>query len=247
MPASLLPEPIKSPLGAIAAGIAMVGAIVAILVYFDVHEQVLQVLEWIDARGAWAALLFVMIMAVAVVCLVPGILLTTGAGFVFGIVEGSIYVIVGTTLGAAAAFLIARHLLGERARAFIAARDQLRLIDAEMARHDWKVVMMTRLIPFFPGKLSNYIFGLSSFSFRGFVLGSAIGFVPYSVFNVYLGSIAANLATLGQREIGRTPVEWALYGCGFVAALVAVLYLNHIARRALQGRPGDEAVGEKAA
>lgn len=234
MPASLLPEPIKSPLGAIAVGTVLVAAIVAVLLYFEVHEQLIDVLEWIDGRGAWAALLFVLIMAAAVVCLVPGILLTTGAGFVFGVVEGSIYVVIGTTFGAALAFLIARFLFGERARAYVTSHGKMRVVDAEMARHGWKIVMLTRLIPFFPGKLSNYVFGLSSFSFRGFVLGTAIGLIPYSVHNVYLGSVAANLATLGQRELGRSPTEWALYGGGFVVSIVAVIYLNRSARRALE-------------
>ncbi len=235
MPASFLPDPIKSPLGALAVGIAVVAALVGGLIYFDVHEQLVELLEWIDAQGAWAALLFVLVMAAVVVCVLPGILLTTGAGFVFGVVEGSIYVVAGTTLGAALAFLIARYLFGERARIYVMKHGKMRLVDAEMARHDWKVVMLTRLIPFFPGKLSNYVFGLSSFSFRGFVLGTAIGLVPYSVHNVYLGSIAANLATLGQREIGRSPTEWALYGGGFVVTIVAVVYLNRIAQRALEG------------
>ncbi len=234
MSASLLPDPIKSPLGALAASIAVVAAIVAVLLYFGVHQQLVGVLEWIDTKGAWAAVLFVLIMAAVVVLVLPGVLLTTGAGFVFGVVEGSIYVVAGTTLGAALAFLIARYLFGERARAYVMAHDKMRLVDAEMARHDWKVVMLTRLIPFFPGKLSNYVFGLSSFSFRGFVLGTAIGLIPYSVHNVYLGSIAANLATLGQRELGRSPTEWAIYGGGFVMSIVAVVYLNRIARRALE-------------
>lgn len=247
MPVSYLPEPVKSPLGAIVVGTLAVAAIVAVLFYFDVHEQLIEVLEWIDRQGAWAALLFVLIMAVAVVLLVPGILLTTGAGFVFGVVEGSIYVVAGTALGAALAFLIARYLFGERARAFVRTHDKMRLIDAEMARHDWKVVMLTRLIPFFPGKLSNYVFGLSSFGFRGFVLGTTIGLVPYSVHNVYLGSIAANLATLGQRELGRSPVEWVLYGGGFVMTVVAVIYLNRIARRALERYTQEDSDAEGAA
>lgn len=241
-----MPEPIKSPLGAVAVGIVVVAAIIAVLLYFDVHEQLVEVLEWVDAQGAWAAVLFILIMAAVVVCVLPGVLLTTGAGFVFGVVEGSIYVVAGTTLGAAIAFLIARYLFGPRARAYIMAHGKMRLVDAEMARHDWKVVMLTRLIPFFPGKLSNYVFGLSSFSFRGFVLGTAIGLVPYSVHNVYLGSIAANLATLGQREIGRSPTEWAVYGGGFVISIVAVIYLNRLAQRALEGYARAEVEPEEA-
>jgi len=51
--------------------------------------------------------------------------------------------------------------------------------------------------------------------------------------NVYLGSLTADLSTLGARETARTPLEWAIYGAGFVGTVVAVVYFNRLARRAL--------------
>jgi len=37
---------------------------------------------------------------------------TTGVGFVFGVAKGTLCVVLGTTLGATLAFLIARHCFG---------------------------------------------------------------------------------------------------------------------------------------
>ncbi|WP_236744455.1 TVP38/TMEM64 family protein [Marinobacter similis] len=82
----------------------------------------LDLLHWVDRQGAWAAIMFIAIMALAIVLLLPGVLLTTGAGFVFGVVEGTTYVVVGTTLGAAISFLIARYFLGDRAHVYIQNR-----------------------------------------------------------------------------------------------------------------------------
>lgn len=223
----------QSPVWALVASIAFVTALVGVLVYFDIHEHMLRLLRWVEAQEPWAALLFVLLMAAAVVLLLPGIFFTAGAGFVFGVVEGSIYVVLGTTLGAAIAFLIARYLFGKRAARFIVEHSRLHAVNREMAQHDWQVVLLTRLIPFFPSKISNYFFGLTTFSFHGYVFGSLIGFIPFSVHNVYLGSIAADLATLGERQLGRTPLEWVLYGLGFVATVFAVIYFNRLARRAL--------------
>ena len=223
----------NSPLWGVATSIAFVAALLAVLIYFGVHEQVLRLLIWFEAQGAWAPLLFILIMAAVVVLVLPGVLFTTGAGFVFGVVEGTIIVVLGTTLGAALAFLIARHLFGPRARAFVMARARLQVVSEELTPHGWKIVLLTRLIPFFPGKISNYFFGLTPFSLRGFVGGSLLGFIPYSVHNVYLGSIAADITTLGARNLERTPLAWALYGAGFIATVVAVIYLSRLARRAL--------------
>jgi uncharacterized membrane protein YdjX (TVP38/TMEM64 family) len=223
----------QSPLWGITAGILFVATALALLVHFGAHEEVLRLLRWFDTQGAWAPLLFIMIMAAVVVLVLPGVLFTTGAGFVFGVVEGSFYVVTGTTLGATLAFLIARYLFGQRARQFVMARSRFRLVSEELTPHGWKIVLLTRLIPFFPSKIANYFFGLTPFSLRGYVGGSLLGFIPFSLYSVYLGSIAADLTTLGARNADRSPLEWALYGAGFVAAVIAVVILNRIARRAL--------------
>jgi uncharacterized membrane protein YdjX (TVP38/TMEM64 family) len=223
----------RSPLWGIAGSILFVAALLGVLVHVGADEQILRLMKWFDAQGPWVSLLFILLMAAVVVLVLPGVLFTTGAGFVFGVVRGSIYVVTGTTLGAILAFLIARHLFGPRARRFIMARSKLRVVSEELAPHGFRIVLLTRLIPFFPSKISNYVFGLTPFSLRGYAAGSLLGFIPFSVHNVYLGSIVADLSTLGVREVGRSPLEWALYGAGFVATVVAVVYLNHLARRAL--------------
>lgn len=224
----------KSPLAAIAASMLFVALLLAVMVYFDLHEQLVQLLHWIDGKGAWAALLFILIMAAVVVLVLPGVLLTTGAGLVFGVVEGSIYVVVGTTLGATIAFLIARYLFGQRARSFIMARARMRLLSNELTPQGWKIVLLSRLIPFFPSKVSNYFFGLTPFSLRGFITGSLLGFIPFSVHNVYLGSIAVDISTLAAGKLERSPLEWAVYAAGFAATVIAIVYLNHLSRRALR-------------
>lgn len=107
-----------------------VAAILAVLMYFGTHEQVIRLLEWVDAQGVWAPLLFILVMTLVVM---PGVMFTTCAGFVFGVAEGTVYVVVGTTLGAMLAFLIARYLFGARATRFILAHARLKLVSEELA------------------------------------------------------------------------------------------------------------------
>jgi uncharacterized membrane protein YdjX (TVP38/TMEM64 family) len=235
---------LKSSLAGIIGGLAGLGILLGVLIYFDVHLKLIELLEWIDGQGAWAAVLFILVMALVVVFILPGIFFTTGAGYVFGIVAGSVYVVIGTTLGAAIAFLIARYMFGKRAKAFVMSRSKLSLVNDEMAKHDFKVVLLTRLIPLFPGKLSNYFFGLTEFRFWHYVGASGLGFIPFSVHNVYLGSLISDLTALGQGGMTRTPLQWALYGCGFLAAVIAVLYFNSIAKKALAGYTGESEAGE---
>ena len=131
------------------------------------------------------------------------------------------------------AFLLARYGFGDRAMGIVRRHARLKAISDEFRAEGWKIVLVTRLVPFFPFKLSNYAFGLTKIPLRGFVGGTLIGEIPLSVHNVYLGSIAADLATLGQRQTERTPLEWALYGIGFAVAMISVLYLGLWAKRVL--------------
>ena len=206
---------------------------VTLLMYFDVHEDVLQLLDWLDSLGIWGPLLFIIIMMLVVMLVLPGIMFTAGAGFVFGLVEGTVYVVVGTTLGAGLAFLIARYLFGDRASQFVLRRARLRLVSEELTPHGWKIVLLTRLVPFFPYKLSNYFFGLTQFSLRGFMGGTFVGVIPLSLHNVWLGSIAAGITVPGGHIAARTPFEWVLYGGGFLVIVGLIVYLNRLARRAL--------------
>ncbi len=226
----------RRAVAALLLGFLFTAAVVGLLILFDMHQHVLQLLRWLDAQGSMAMLLFILIMALVMVLLLPGMLLTTGAGFVFGVAQGSVVVVLGTTLGAALAFLIARHLFGERAARWLRSREKLGAVSAELAAQGWKVVLLTRLLPFFPFKLSNYLFGLTPVSLRGFLAGTFIGVIPWSVHNVYLGSIAAELGGMSLHGGDRGVLGWSLYAAGFLVTVVTVVYLNHLARRALARR-----------
>ena len=228
----------------IVISILFVALVITLLMYFDVHEDVLRFIDWLDALGIWGPLLFIVVIMLVVVLLLPGVMFTTGAGFVFGVVEGTVCVVVGTTLGATLAFLIARYLFGERASQFVLRHARLRLVSEEFTPQGWKIVLLTRLVPFFPFKLSNYFFGLTQFSLRGFMGGTFVGIIPLSLHNAWLGSIAAGITVPGGHIAARTPFEWVLYSGGFLAIIGLVVYLNSLARRAL-ARYTEEDVEEE--
>ncbi len=72
-----------------------VGAAIALIAaakYFHVQDLLKQVLDWVGQLGPWGAVIFIAIYVVATVLFVPGSVLTLGAGAVFGVVWGSIYV-----------------------------------------------------------------------------------------------------------------------------------------------------------
>jgi uncharacterized membrane protein YdjX (TVP38/TMEM64 family) len=188
-------------------------------------------LDAIAGLGIWGAILFITLYVVAAVFLIPGSVLTLGAGAVFGVVRGSIIVSIASTLAATAAFFVGRYLARDAIARRVEGHAKFAVIDAAVAREGWKIVLLTRLSPVFPYTFLNYAFGLTRVRPAHYVLASWIGMMPGTVMYVYLGSLAQ---VVGERS--RTPGEWALYGVGLLATVAVTVFVTRIARRALAGR-----------
>ena len=80
----------QKPLLSIIFGILLVAVALLALLHFVTEEEINLLLDWLQEQGHWAVLWFILIMAVAVVLLLPGFPLTTGAGFLFGVGKGSL-------------------------------------------------------------------------------------------------------------------------------------------------------------
>jgi len=217
----------------LSACIILVAILTGSFIYLDVQSHIVRLFDWLDELGGWAPTIFIIFDVLVVVFLVPGFILTLGAGFLFGVLKGTLYVIVATTIGAAIAFLIARHFFGDGISNYLLSHPKLKLINDEFTPEGWKIVLLTRLVPFFPFKLSNYFFGLTKFSLRHFVLGTFFGIMPITLTNVYLGSLAADLATLSEHTLPRSPIGWTLYGIGFIVTIIGLVYITRLAHKAL--------------
>lgn len=215
--------------------LAIAAALVTGFILFDVRALLRNALDVMAGLGAWGTVLFVLVYVVAAVCWIPGSVLTLGAGALFGVVWGSIYVSVGATLGATAAFLVGRYIARDWVARKVAGNAKFDAIDQAVEREGWKIVGLTRLSPVFPFTLLNYAFGLTRVKLRDYVLASWIGMMPGTVMYVYIGSLAR---AAGEKT---SPLEWALYGVGLVATIVVTVFVTRIARRALAQRTNEKA------
>jgi uncharacterized membrane protein YdjX (TVP38/TMEM64 family) len=196
-------------------------------------------LERIQDLGPWGAVLFALLYTLAAVLLLPGVILTLGAGAVFGVIKGSILVSVSATIGATAAFFVGRYFARSWVTKRIEANPRFKAIDDAVAREGWKIVGLTRLSPAFPFNLLNYAFGVTRVSPRDYILASWIGMMPGTVMYVYIGSLAGDLATLGVGQQARSPAEWALSVVGLLATVAVTVYVTRLARAALKQRIAD--------
>lgn len=229
---------VKSRLGPAFWVLAIVGVLVLARA-LDVQTYLRAALERIQDLGPWGAALFALLYTLAAVLLLPGVILTLGAGAVFGVIKGSILVSVSATIGATAAFFVGRYFARNWVTKRIEANPRFKAIDDAVAREGWKIVGLTRLSPAFPFNLLNYAFGVTRVSPRDYILASWIGMMPGTVMYVYVGSLAGDLATLGAGQQARSPAEWALSAVGLLATVAVTVYVTRLARAALKQRIAD--------
>jgi uncharacterized membrane protein YdjX (TVP38/TMEM64 family) len=203
---------------------------------FNLQELFRNALEWINSQGIVGVLVFVGLYAIATVAFVPGSLLTLGAGVIFGLAFGSIYVFIGATLGATLAFIVGRYFARDWVAKKIEGNEKFAAIDRAVSKEGFKIVLLTRLSPAFPFVLLNYAYGLTGVSLKNYVLGS-VGMIPGTIMYVYIGSLAGDIARIGMDSQTSDPhaeiAQWILRIVGFIATVAVTIYVTKIARKAL--------------
>lgn len=202
--------------------------------YFDLAGRLRLVLDWVEDLGPTGPLVYIVLYILVTILLVPGSILTMGAGAVFGVLPGTLYTSVGSTLGAAAAFLIGRYLLRDWVAAKAAENPKFQAVDEAIGRKGGRIIMLLRLSPLLPFNLSNYIYSLSKVRFGSYVLASWIGMLPGTLVYVYIGSLLESLTVITVDQRSRTTGEWVLYAVGLAATIAVSIYVTRVARRAIQ-------------
>ncbi len=206
--------------------------VLAALLLLARHAPIERLRDGLAALGAWGPAALAGLYLVAPLLMIPGAPLTLLAGALFGVPIGLLAVLPAATAGATLAFLVGRHLLRGRVARRLAGHPRLLALDEAVAGQGFRIVLLLRLSPLFPFNLLNYALGLTRVALRDYVLASLIGMAPGALMYVYLGAAAGAATGLGSRP--RSTAEWALFGAGLLATVVAALLVARAARRALE-------------
>ncbi len=192
-----------------------------------------ELLSWIQTLGPAAPAILIAVYILACVLLVPGSLITLGAGFLFGLTMGYVVVAIGSVAGATLAFLIGRTV----ARGWISERvgenPKFRAVDEAVGQRGFYIVFLTRLSPLFPFTLLNYFYGITAVKLRDYVLASWIGMIPGTLMYVYFGSIVKTLTELFTGTAAQGSGATILFWVGLVATVTVAVVVTRIAKRAL--------------
>jgi uncharacterized membrane protein YdjX (TVP38/TMEM64 family)/rhodanese-related sulfurtransferase len=171
--------------------------------------------------GPWGAVAHVTLFALGAILFVPGALFGVAGGVLFGPVWGTVLNLAGATLGAMAAFLVARYVAADWVRRKAGARLE-RLVQGVEAE-GWRFVALMRLVPLIPFNLLNYALGLTRIPVVAYMLASLVCMIPGTLAYTWIGH-AGREAVAGSD----TAIRYGLMG---LALLAAVAFVPRLLRR----------------
>ncbi|MEL6553240.1 MAG: TVP38/TMEM64 family protein [Cyanobacteria bacterium J06621_11] len=142
----------------------------------------------------------------------PTVIFTIAGGSAFGLIEGTLYSTLGATIGAAGACWMSRYLLHQWAAQRFRRHPTLRKFQRGIRRRSLWFVIVVRLSPVTPFNIENYLFGLTSVSWRPYLCGTVLGILP---------------GTIAYTWVGVTGAE-ALKGESALTLLLSVIFLMAI-------------------
>ncbi len=181
---------------------------------------------WVQRLGAAGPVVFMVIYAIGTVLFLPGSVITLAGGALFGPVWGTFYNLTGATLGAAAAFLIARYLASDWVHRKAGGWAK-QLIDG-VEQEGWRFVAFVRLVPLFPFNLLNYALGLTRIRLASYIVASYVFMLPGAIAYTYLGYAGREAVAGGEGMIQK--------GLLALALLSVAMFLPRLVKR-LRGAP----------
>jgi uncharacterized membrane protein YdjX (TVP38/TMEM64 family) len=219
----------------LAAGLVLIGAAFGWFL-LPLREWAEEFNAWIPSIGAWGPVTFLFAYVVAVVALVPASALTLAAGLTFGFWAFPL-VLLAATIGAAAAFLISRHIISGRMRRLLEDLPRAKAIYHAVGSGGWKMVWLLRLSPVMPFSVMNYVLGATELGFWPYICATLVGIMPALALYVYLGALGK--ATIDGAAGGT--LRWLLLVMGLIATGAAILYVARRARAELRKAGLDSA------
>jgi uncharacterized membrane protein YdjX (TVP38/TMEM64 family) len=154
------------------------------------------------------------------------------SGVVFGLAAIPA-AIIGSVIGAAIAFLIARHTLHGAFQRQVAKRPNWRRLLAAVDAEGWRLVVLTRFASPLPGGAINYVFGLTAIELVPYVVATACGLLPPIAMFAGLGALGRIALMDSEPSRGEAAVSAASV---IVIAITAMLILRRMRAAPTQPR-----------
>lgn len=151
---------------------------------FDVDANGIR--RWILSFGFWAPAIYMLIYTIRPLVFFPASILSIAGGLAFGAWQGTLYTIIGATLGAMLSFIIAKSVGKSLVRKEWTGNAGK--IQSQMEQNGFLYVLLFRFIPVINFDLISYAAAFAKVRFGSFALATLIGIIPGTFAYNFLGS-----------------------------------------------------------
>eukprot|EP01084_Bolivina_argentea_P253432 425684_1 len=219
--------------------ICVIVFLVIAIIYKDKTKKYLtDFLNWMQRNVVLGAFAFIGLYWFCTVFMIPGSILTLGAGFVFrkaianqwvSIFIATIIVWTGATIGAITAFILGRFVLRAKVASYKEKYEKFDIVDQVVEQNGLKVTLLLRLSPIIPFNLFNYFMGLTSVTFRAYSI-ACIGMLPGTLAYCFIGGTLSALTDAGSIGL-KNPTVLIFTIVGTVVALIGMIYIGYVAKK----------------
>lgn len=143
---------------------------------------------YIASFGSWAVVFsFLLTLFVNALGFPPAIIFSTANTLIFGIVWGIVLSVVAETVGVAFSFLLLRFFFRDAAEKIISRNKALSNIDKYSGKRGFVVMLIARMVPYFPSIMLNALGALSAMRFTDYVIASFVGKFPSTGIEAIIG------------------------------------------------------------
>lgn len=217
----------------------IVGGLLLVRRWIPVRQYLESFLKWTEGAGVIGAVVLGITYIIGSLLLFPGSFLSMGAGFLYGLIWGTVIVSLASTATACLAFLIGRTVGRGWVAGKISGNKKFSAVDKAVGQEGFKIVFLVRLSPLFPFTLQNYAFGLTDITFWKYALASWIGMLPGTVMYVYFGVAAKNIAEIIAGEATMSAPQKVFLWVGLAVTIVVVVFVTRLARSAIKNAMAD--------
>ena len=193
--------------------------------------------ERIARERFWGPLTLAGFCALASVIPFPTLVAVLAAGFLLGVVLGSVVSLLGTTVGACTAFLLARVVARRWVGGPVVLSGRLALLDQAVGAQGFKIVLLTRLSPLGPFISLSYAFGLTQVSLGQYSCGTLIGGAPGTILYAFFGAGLHSLHEIiayPKRGSQALAAHQVFFWASLIITVGVSIWLTRVARRALR-------------
>lgn len=189
----------KQAVALVCLGLAVV---VMVAIFWFVGRPMLQFVsqpdqfrEWVDSHGLWGRVAFVgMMMFQVFVAIIPGEPLEIGAGYAFGVLEGTLLCVLATSLSGTLIFLIVKKFGMKFVTLFVSEEKIHSLKFLQNTRRLDLIAFLLFFIPGTPKDVLTYIAGLTPMRLSTWIFITTVARLP----SVITSTVGGN--ALGTQE-----------------------------------------------